>query len=102
MKKINLGQKEIIHFVGIGGIGMSGLAQIMKNMGFQIQGSDQNKNKNTISCKNAGIKVFIGHSKKNLKNSTIIVRSSAIKNNNNEIKYAKKKRIIPGLFLIFV
>ena len=43
MKKINLGQKEIIHFVGIGGIGMSGLAQIMKNMGFQIQGSDQNK-----------------------------------------------------------
>ena len=93
MKKINLGQKEIIHFVGIGGIGMSGLAQIMKNMGFQIQGSDQNKNKNTTSCKNAGIKVFIGHSKKNLKNSTIIVRSSAIKNNNNEIKYAKKKKI---------
>ena len=44
-EKINLGQKEIIHFVGIGGIGMSGLAQIMKNMGFQIQGSDQNKNK---------------------------------------------------------
>ena len=91
-EKINLGQKEIIHFVGIGGIGMSGLAQIMKNMGFQIQGSDQNKNKNTTSCKNAGIKVFIGHSKKNLKNSTIIVRSSAIKNNNNEIKYAKKKK----------
>ena len=46
-KKINLGQKEVIHFVGIGGIGMSGLAQIMKNMGFKIQGSDQNKNKNT-------------------------------------------------------
>ena len=43
MKKINLGQKEIIHFVGIGGIGMSGLAQIMKNMGFRIQGSDQSK-----------------------------------------------------------
>ena len=48
MKKINLGQKEIIHFVGIGGIGMSGLAQIMKNMGFKIQGSDQAKNKNTF------------------------------------------------------
>ena len=47
MKKINLGQKDVIHFVGIGGIGMSGLAQIMKNMGFKIQGSDQNKNKNT-------------------------------------------------------
>ena len=69
MKKINLGQKEIIHFVGIGGIGMSGLAQIMKNMGFKIQGSDQNRNKNTASCLKAGIKIFIGHSKKNIENS---------------------------------
>ncbi len=93
MKKINLGQKEVIHFVGIGGIGMSGLAQIMKNMGFNIQGSDQNKNKNTISCAKSGIKVFIGHSSKNVKSSTIIVRSSAIKNNNNEIIYARKKKI---------
>ena len=69
MQKINLGQKEVIHFVGIGGIGMSGLAQIMNNMGFKVQGSDQNKNKNTISCAKAGIKVFIGHSSKNVKNS---------------------------------
>ena len=58
MKKINLGQKDIIHFVGIGGIGMSGLAQIMKNMGFRIQGSDQNKNKNTASCSKFGIKII--------------------------------------------
>ncbi len=93
MKKINLGQKEIIHFVGIGGIGMSGLAQIMKNMGFRIQGSDLNKNKNTISCSKVGIKVFIGHSKKNVKSSTILVRSSAIKNNNSEIRYARSKKI---------
>ena len=75
MKKINLGQKEIIHFVGIGGIGMSGLAQIMKNMGFKVQGSDQSKNKNTIACVKAGIKVFIGHSKKNVRSSTILVLS---------------------------
>ena len=92
MEKINLGQKEIIHFVGIGGIGMSGLAQIMKNMGFKIQGSDQNKNKNTVSCSKMGIKVFIGHSRKNVKSSTILVRSAAIKNNNYEIKYAKEKK----------
>ena len=93
MKKINLGQKEIIHFVGIGGIGMSGLAQIMKNMGYKIQGSDQNKNKNTISCLKAGIRVFIGHSKNNVKSSTILVKSSAIKNNNSEIKFAREKKI---------
>ena len=93
MKKINLGQKDIIHFVGIGGIGMSGLAQIMKNMGFTIQGSDQNKNKNTLSCSKAGIKIFIGHSSNNLKKATFIVKSSAIKNNNIELKYARKNKI---------
>ena len=89
--KINLNQK--FHFVGIGGIGMSGLAQIMKNMGFKIQGSDQNKNKNTASCIKAGIKVYIGHSKKNVKRSTILVRSSAIKDSNSEIRYAREKKI---------
>ena len=93
MKKINLAQKDLIHFVGIGGIGMSGLAQIMKNMGFRIQGSDQSKNKNTTSCSKSGIKIFIGHSSNNLKNTTILVKSTAIKNNNIEILYAKKNKI---------
>ena len=92
MKKINLGQQDIIHFVGIGGIGMSGLAQIMKNMGFRVQGSDQNKNKNTISCTKSGIKIFLGHSTNNIKKATILVKSTAIKSNNIELKYAKKKR----------
>ena len=93
MKKINLGQKDTIHFVGIGGIGMSGLAQIMKTMGFKVQGSDQNKNKNTISCSKAGIKIFIGHSLKSIKKATILVKSTAIKKNNIELKYAKKRKI---------
>ena len=93
MKKINLGQKDIIHFVGIGGIGMSGLAIIMKNMGFKVQGSDQNKNKNTISCSKLGIKIFTGHSFNNVKKSTILVKSTAIKNNNTELKYARKNKI---------
>ena len=99
MKNIRLGQKEIIHFIGIGGIGMSGLAQVMKTMGFKIQGSDQNKNKNISNCFKAGIKVFIGHVKSNIKNATIIVKSSAIKDNNIEIKEAKKKKFqfIQGL-----
>ena len=93
MKKINFGQKDIIHFVGIGGIGMSGLAQIMKNMGFIIQGSDQNKNKNTISCSKFGVKIFIGHSVNNIKKATILVKSTAIKKNNIELRYAKKNKI---------
>ena len=93
MKNIRIGQKEIIHFIGIGGIGMSGLAQVMKNMGFNIQGSDQSKNKNTIICLKTGIKVFIGHSIKNMKRATIVVKSSAIKENNPEIIYAKKRKL---------
>jgi len=93
MKNIRIGQKEIIHFIGIGGIGMSGLAQVMKTMGFKIQGSDQNKNKSTFNCSKAGIKVFIGHAKNNIKNATIVVKSSAIKDNNAEIKQAKKRKI---------
>ncbi len=93
MKKIRIAEKEIIHFIGVGGIGMSGLAQVMKTMGFNIQGSDQNKNKNIQNCLKAGIKVFIGHAKKNIKSATILVKSSAIKDNNVEIKEAKKKKI---------
>ena len=93
MKKINLGQKDIIHFVGIGGIGMSGLAQIMKNMGFKVQGSDQSRNKNTISCLRLGIKIFIGHSSLNVQKANILVKSTAIRKNNVELKYAKKNKI---------
>ena len=66
MQKINIGNKEVIHFIGIGGIGMSGLAQIMKVMGFNIQGSDLGYNKNTENCKNLGIKILKGHFKKNI------------------------------------
>jgi len=93
MKKIRIGPKEKIHFVGIGGIGMSGLAQVMQRMRFNLQGSDLSKNKNVERCKKIGIKVFSKHRKENLKDATIVVRSSAIKNNNPEIIVAKKRKI---------
>ncbi len=91
--KINIGQKEIIHFIGLGGIGMSGLAQIMKVMGFKVQGSDISMNKNIENCKKLGIKFFLGQRKKNIKEATILVKSSAIKNNNPEIREAKKRKL---------
>jgi UDP-N-acetylmuramate--alanine ligase len=93
MNKIKLGKQEVIHFVGIGGIGMSGLAQIMKTMGFKVQGSDVYKNKNTDNCKKLGIKILIGHSKKNISKASILVKSSAIKPNNIELVESKKKKI---------
>ena len=62
--KIELAKTEIIHFVGIGGIGMSGLALIMKAKGFKVQGSDLSLNKNIERLKKEKIKIFINHKKK--------------------------------------
>ena len=91
--KIEIAKKEIIHFIGIGGIGMSGLSLIMKSKGFKIQGSDILNNKNIERLKKEKIRVFFGHSKQNLKDATIVVVSSAIKNNNPELIEARRKKI---------
>ena len=91
--KIDLAKTEIIHFIGIGGIGMSGLSLIMKGKGLKVQGSDIFFNKNIERLKNEKIKVFIGHKKQNLQKATIVVISSAIKKNNPEIIEAKKKNL---------
>ncbi len=91
--RINIGSNEVIHFIGIGGIGMSGLAQIMNNMGFTIQGSDLSQNKNTDRLIKSGVKVYFGHHQKNLKKATMIVVSSAIKKNNKELLRAKNKKL---------
>jgi len=90
--KIKLAKSELIHFVGIGGIGMSGLALIMKDLGFKVQGSDISNNKNIERVKQKKIKVFIGHKKQNIKKSTILVISSAIKKNNPELLFAKQRK----------
>ena len=91
--KMKITSNEVIHFVGIGGIGMSGLAQIMHNMGFMVQGSDLSQSKNTDRLRKFGIKIFIGHKKRNIKKVTMLVISSAIKKNNVEYLLAKKKNI---------
>ncbi len=91
--KISLGKREIIHFVGIGGIGMSGLALIMKDLGFNVKGSDHQSSKNIERLKKNKINIQIKHKKKNISNATILVISSAIKKNNPEYLEAKKKKI---------
>ncbi len=91
--KIELAKNEIIHFVGIGGIGMSGLALIMKGIGFNVQGSDIIINKNIERLKKNKIKIVLGHSKKNIDKATILVISSAIKKNNPEVIQAKIKNL---------
>jgi len=91
--KIKLAKSELIHFVGIGGIGMSGLAIIMKELGFKVQGSDISNNKNIDRVKKKDIKIYIGHKKQNINKSTILVISSAIKKNNSEVLFAKKRKV---------
>ena len=91
--KIELAKKEVIHFIGIGGIGMSGLALIMHGKGFKVQGSDISLNKNIERLRKDRIKIFISHKKNNLKNATIVVISSAIKKNNLELIEAKRKNL---------
>ena len=90
MKILEKNIKNIIHFIGIGGIGMSGIAEVLFSQGYEIQGSDLLNNSNTKRLKKKGIKIFLGHSPKNLKGVNIVVISSAIKNNNPELRFAKK------------
>ena len=90
--KIELAKTEIVHFVGIGGIGMSGLSLIMKGKGFRVQGSDTSFNKNIERLRKEKIKIFIGQKKQNLKNVTIVVISSAIKKNNPERRKSFRAR----------
>jgi len=90
---IKLAKSELIHFVGIGGIGMSGLSLIMKSKGFKVQGSDISINKNIERLKKEKIKISIGHKKQNINKATILVISSAIKKNNPELLEAKKRQL---------
>ncbi len=86
-------KNQIIHFVGIGGVGMSGIAEVLKNLGYKVQGSDIAKNSNVERLEKLGVKIFIGHSKENVKNADIVVKSSAIKDNNPEIVEAHNRGI---------
>ena len=82
-----------IHFVGIGGIGMSGIAEIMHNLGYKVQGSDLSENANVVRLKDKGIKVFLGQDSSNVTNASYIVISTAILSDNPEILAAKEKKI---------
>jgi UDP-N-acetylmuramate--alanine ligase len=82
-----------IHFVGIGGIGMSGIAEVLKNLGYEVSGSDMNESPTTKRLKKLGVKVSIGHAKENVKGSNVVVMSSAVKKDNVEIINALEEKI---------
>ena len=78
-----------IHFIGIGGIGMSGIAEIMHNLGYKVQGSDAAENANVKRLQGMGIKVHVGHNADNLKDAHAVVYSSAVKPGNVEFDAAR-------------
>ena len=82
-----------IHFVGIGGIGMSGIAEVLINLGYTVQGSDATDNANVKRLRDKGAKVSIGHKAENLDGAEVLVVSSAIKRDNPELVAAREKRL---------
>ena len=82
-----------IHFVGIGGIGMSGIAEVLINLGHKIQGSDLSDNANVRRLREQGATVFVGHEAANLGQAAVAVVSSAVKRDNPEVVAARARRI---------
>jgi UDP-N-acetylmuramate--alanine ligase len=82
-----------VHFVGIGGIGMSGIAEVMHDLGFSVQGSDLGENANVQRLRRLGIEVFVGHSGENIRNADVLAISSAVKDDNPEVVEAHARAI---------
>src|ERR1035437_6911331 len=82
-----------VHFVGIGGIGMSGIAEILLSQGFEISGSDRALTDITKRLSDIGIKIYEGHSSDNLNNADVLVYSSAVNIDNPEVKAAIERKI---------
>ncbi len=82
-----------IHFVGIGGAGMCGIAEVLKNQGYQVSGSDIKASKTTAQLEENGIQVFIGHAAENIQGANVLVVSTAIDPENPEVKAAIESRI---------
>src|SRR5205085_4533232 len=81
-----------IHFVGIGGIGMSGIAEVLINLGYTVQGSDASDSANVKRLREAGASVAVGHAAENLGFAEVVVVSTAIKRDNPELAAARTRR----------
>ena len=82
-----------VHFVGIGGTGMCGIAEVLHNLGYQVSGSDQSQNTTTQQLKDMGIAVFHGHHAENVENVDVVVTSTAINRDNPEVQAALTEHI---------
>src|SRR6266511_232257 len=88
------GKIEKIHFVGIGGIGMSGIAEVLLNLGYQVSGSDLRRSEITDRLAARGGEIYLGHARENLTNVDVVVISSAVHDDNPEVVEARE-RLVP-------
>jgi len=86
-------QYRIIHFTGIGGIGMSGIAEVLLSLGYEITGSDIRESETTVRLRELGIKIFIGHDEANIQGAHVVVTSSAVSKTNPEVIAARDRGI---------
>ena len=86
-------KRQHVHFVGIGGIGMSGIAQVLLDLGNKVSGSDLHAGANTMKISQKGGRIFIGHHRDNLGDADVVVISSAISQDNPEVREARKRGI---------
>ena len=89
---------ERVHFVGIGGVGMSGIAEVLRNLGYEVDGSDLKESETVRRLRKIGININIGHKAENIKNTDVVVTSSAVSRDNPEVKIAEKMSMnIPAM-----
>lgn len=93
MQSYAMGRVKHIHFVGIGGAGMGGIAEVLKNIGYQVSGSDIKENAITQRLASLGIEISIGHSAENIADTDVVVVTSAIDDSNEELLAARKNRV---------
>ena len=91
--ELSMGRIRHIYFIGIGGVGMSGIAEVLLNMGYQVSGSDVQSSKATEYLKKAGAGIFLGHRAAQVKNAQVVVTSSAVSKDNPEVLQARALRI---------
>ncbi|VAW99170.1 UDP-N-acetylmuramate--L-alanine ligase [hydrothermal vent metagenome] len=91
--EMGMGRVRQIHFVGIGGVGMGGIAEVLINLGYDVTGSDINTNAVTARLKELGATIYIGHSDNNISNSDVVVTSTAVQSDNPEVVAAKSLHI---------
>src|SRR5688572_16689341 len=93
LESLFYGRVRTIHFVGIGGVGMSGIAEVLLNLGFDVHGSDTTENFFTKRLAHLGARIWVGHSAEHLQNADVVVTSTVVNADNPEVAEAKKRGI---------